>query len=242
MCINGNKVGDAITNAYAETVKADPNMKVTEAQIEAYKKQSKKNIGSRENAIAQILIKGDELKSTLSNNIDEAKGRVKAAGITVDETTGNRMLQGDGDGGRIKGNITDETQNVIDEGGYDPKLLDELANSGVKYSAMDVISIIKTPEGKIVWIENGNSNAGLEHIMNHADEFFSQGISKENIPNFLMQSIKKGKIIGYQGRGTGRPIYEIVYEGVVKQVAITTGSNGFVVGANPISVPKKEVK
>lgn len=96
------EVSDAVTNAYAETVKADPNMKVTDAQIEAYKQQSKKSMGSRENAIAQILIKTDELKSTLSNKINEAKGRVKEAGIDVDETASNKALQGDWDGGRIK--------------------------------------------------------------------------------------------------------------------------------------------
>ena len=39
--------------------------------------------------------------------------------------------------------------------------------------------------------------------------------------------------MGYQGRGTGRPIYEFVYNGEVRQVAITVGSNGFIVGANP---------
>ncbi len=107
-----HKVGVAVTNAYAETVKADPNMNVTDAQIEAYKNQSKKSMGSKENAIAQILIKTDELKSTLSNKIDEAKAQVKAAGIDVDETANNKALQGDGDGGRIQESADDNTSTI----------------------------------------------------------------------------------------------------------------------------------
>ncbi|MFA0816194.1 MAG: hypothetical protein ACC608_10455, partial [Anaerofustis sp.] len=89
------KVGDAVTNAYAETVKADPNLHVTDAQIAAYKKQSKKNMGSRENAISEILAKTDELKNSFSTKIEEAKGKAKEAGIEIDETASNKTLQGD---------------------------------------------------------------------------------------------------------------------------------------------------
>ena len=52
-----------------------------------------------------------------------------------------------------------------------------MAKSGVKYNADDVVAITKTSNGKLVWLENGNANAGLEHIMNHADEFATKGIS-----------------------------------------------------------------
>ena len=114
-------------------------------------------------------------------------------------------------------------------------LLDELAKSGVKYNPDDVVAVTKTADGKLVWLENGNSNAGLEHIMNHADDFAAQGISKDEISNYVMDALKNGKIVDYQGRGTGRPIYEFIYNGEVRKVAITTGNNGFVVGANPVS-------
>ncbi|WP_394523880.1 hypothetical protein [Lacrimispora sp. JR3] len=114
-------------------------------------------------------------------------------------------------------------------------LLDELANSGVKYNPDDVVAVTKTADGKLVWLENGNSNAGLDHIMNHADDFATQGISKNEISNYVMDALENGKIVGYQGRGTGRPIYEFTYKGEVRKVAVMTGSNGFVVGANPVS-------
>lgn len=43
----------------------------------------------------------------------------------------------------------------------------------------------------------------------------------------------KGHIVGYQGKGTGRPIYEVDYNGTKRRVAVTVGSNGYIVGANP---------
>ncbi len=48
-----------------------------------------------------------------------------------------------------------------------------------------------------------------------------------------MSTIRTGKIVGYQGAGTGRPIYEVVVNGQVRRVAITVSKNGYVVGANP---------
>ena len=54
-----------------------------------------------------------------------------------------------------------------------------------------------------------------------------------------MTAVKHGSIVGYQGRGFGRPIYEFKYEGITRRIAITIGSNGYIVGANPKSLPKE---
>lgn len=51
-----------------------------------------------------------------------------------------------------------------------------------------------------------------------------------------MNAIDKGKVVGYQGRGTGRPIYEFVYNGTTQRGGITISDNGFIVGANPVSL------
>jgi len=113
-------------------------------------------------------------------------------------------------------------------------LLDELANSGVKYNPEDIVAIAKTADGKLVWLENGTDTAGLNHIITeHADDFLNIGITQEQIPDYIMNALENGKIIGYQGRGTGRPIYEFTYNGEICKVAITVGNNGFIVGANP---------
>lgn len=112
--------------------------------------------------------------------------------------------------------------------------MDELASSGVKYNPDDVIAVTKTADGKLVWLENGTDTAGLNHIITEpADDFLNKGITQEQIPDYVMNALENGKIVGYQGRGTGRPIYEFTYNGEIHKVAITVGDNGFVVGANP---------
>ena len=118
--------------------------------------------------------------------------------------------------------------------GLNSGLLDELANSGVKYNPDDVVAITKNADGKLVWLENGNSNAGLEHIMQHAEQFATKGISSDKIPDFIMHALEEGKVVGTQRT---RTIYEVMYEGKLQRVAISVGDNGFIVGANPKSIP-----
>ena len=129
-----------------------------------------------------------------------------------------------------------DLRNVGDalESGLNSNLLDELANSGVKYNPEDIVAITKTADGKLVWLENGTDTVGLNHIITeHADDFLNKGITQEQIPDYVMNALENGKIVGYQGRGTGRPIYEFTYNGEIHKVAITVGNNGFIVGANP---------
>ncbi|TWH78104.1 RHS repeat-associated core domain-containing protein [Sedimentibacter saalensis] len=116
-------------------------------------------------------------------------------------------------------------------------LLDELASNGVKYTADDVLAVTKTADGKLVWLESGNSKAGMQHILEHADDFAQKGIQQSQIKDLVMESLTNGKIVGYQGRGTGRPIYEVTFGGKTYQTAITVGDNGFIVGANPTTWP-----
>ena len=51
-----------------------------------------------------------------------------------------------------------------------------------------------------------------------------------------MESLKNGKIVGKEG---SRFVYEYIYKGIKQTTAITVSSNGFVVGANPVSKFKK---
>ena len=115
------------------------------------------------------------------------------------------------------------------------ELLDELSKSGVKYNPDDVVAVTKTADGKLVWLENGNDNAGLQHILKHAEQFATKGVSEDNISDFIMTALKDGKVVGTQRT---RTIYEVMYEGKLQRVAISVGDNGFIVGANPKSIPK----
>ncbi|MGH1551109.1 hypothetical protein ACRAWB_18805 [Leifsonia poae] len=118
-------------------------------------------------------------------------------------------------------------------------LVDHVLKAGEKISPEKVVTIFKTPEDRIVWLEEGTSSAttkkpaGLAHIIErHGSEFAKRGISETEIPDFLSKAIQEGRFTGHQGTGTSRSIYEVEYKGRTMKVAITIGSNGFIVGAN----------
>jgi hypothetical protein len=127
-------------------------------------------------------------------------------------------------------------------GGQKETLLKELAENGVKHNADDIIRIARGPDGKIVFLEKGNSRAGLQHIIEaHADDFARRGVPQDQIPDLVMTAVTEGKIVGSQGKGRasggGRAIYEVTYGGKKHYVAVSVGNNGFIVGANPASPP-----
>ena len=45
-------------------------------------------------------------------------------------------------------------------------LITELKEKGIKFTEKDIIFITRDKTGQIVWLEKGNSSAGLEHILN----------------------------------------------------------------------------
>lgn len=114
-----------------------------------------------------------------------------------------------------------------------PALIGELVGKGVKITPADLMRIQKLNDGQIVFLERGNSRSGLQHIIErHGAQFSKAGVPETKVADFLMDALKNGKIVGCQGSSNTRPIYEVNYEGRVLRVAITTSSNGYVVGAN----------
>lgn len=96
-------------------------------------------------------------------------------------------------------------------------LISEVQANGDKINPDDVVGIAKDKSGKIIWLEKGSLNgkpSGLLHILDaHESDFNNKGISTEDIADFVLTAVSKGKIIGYQGKGTGRPIYQVEYYG-----------------------------
>ena len=168
---------------------------------------------------------------TADNVADIAEGAAKGAGNAAEDAgKAGKGLEEAAKGAESAA----EDAGKVGESGLNSNLLDELVNSGVKYNPEDIVAITKTADGKLVWLENGTDTAGLNHIITeHADDFLNKGITQEQIPDYVMNALENGKIVGYQGRGTGRPIYEFTYNGEIHKVAITVGNNGFIVGANP---------
>lgn len=117
------------------------------------------------------------------------------------------------------------------------KLISELFKSGAKFNTNDIVDISKNELGKIIFLENGNSKAGLLHILTeHADDFVKSGIKKDDIAKVVMDAVTTGKQVGTTGKS--RPVYEVMYNGFKKNIAVDVSNNGFVVGANPVSTYK----
>lgn len=53
-----------------------------------------------------------------------------------------------------------------------------------------------------------------------------------------MAAVTKGIFRGYQGTiEPRREIYEVIFNGQTQYIAVTVGDNGYIVGANPASLP-----
>jgi filamentous hemagglutinin len=117
-------------------------------------------------------------------------------------------------------------------------LIDEVISNGEKISPDKVVMITKTASGRIIWLEEGNKFSGLQHIIDkHGHEFYGKGLSKEDIPNYILEAVYQDNIIGTQGKRTPpRSVYEFVYNGKTQRIAVQVGSNGYVVSANTKSM------
>ena len=112
-------------------------------------------------------------------------------------------------------------------------LIAEVKASGEKISPEKVVMITRDPNGKIVWPESGNTKSGLEHIINkHGHEFNGRGIANNDIPDYVLEAVYQGNVVGTQGKRNPRTIYEFVYNGKTQRIAVQVGSNGYIVGAN----------
>ncbi|WP_344585342.1 hypothetical protein [Streptomyces lunalinharesii] len=121
----------------------------------------------------------------------------------------------------------------IARGNLDPKLLDRLQTSGVKFSRADTLWIIEyaKPGAPLAWLEKGDVNRGLIHtLFRHAGEFAQAGVRVEDIPALLKKALTGGTRVGTQGEG--RTIFQVVFNGKSQRVAISVGDSGFVIGAN----------
>lgn len=116
-------------------------------------------------------------------------------------------------------------------------LIDEVIANGDKISPDKVVMITRDPSGKIVWLESGNSTSGLQHIINeHGHQFNGKGISNEDIPDYVLEAVYQGNIVGTQGKKNPRTVYEFTYNGVRQRIAVQVSENGYIVGANPKSI------
>lgn len=73
-------------------------------------------------------------------------------------------------------------------------LLNELRQSGVKFTEKEVIMITKTRKNELVWLEKGNKSKGLEHILLRHEKDLERKfrVKKQEIPNFVKDVFTNG--------------------------------------------------
>ncbi|OHF00473.1 hypothetical protein CORC01_04223 [Colletotrichum orchidophilum] len=96
-----------------------------------------------------------------------------------------------------------------------------------------------------MWIEEGTGGtrgAGLQHMTTDEKKKRSwEGVGipresqREKIPIMFEAATTAGRHITTQGRTDDRRIMSTYVEGRVMKTAVTVGSNGYVVGANPVT-------
>ena len=118
----------------------------------------------------------------------------------------------------------------------------KLQNAGVKFNKEDVIFVTNDSSGKLIWLEKGNDQSGLNHIKaRHSNDFAKKhGVSVDKIQSHIKNIIEHGKL-EYEKvtQRNGRDCYERLYSKSGKYyLQMGVGFNGYLVSAYPIS--KKE--
>ena len=106
--------------------------------------------------------------------------------------------------------------------------MEELENSGVKYTPENVMYIVKTPDGMLQWLETGKESSGWMHILQkHEQNFSDQGI--DDIYSFLSEVLQTRPT--ERGiRPTG-PYATYMVDG--KKYTLAYGKNGYIVSFYP---------
>lgn len=123
------------------------------------------------------------------------------------------------------------------------KELIKLAVGGVKMRVDKIVRIWQIDEKRpipglkkhILWVEGNLPGVGYQHMLDHAHELEKIGITKDQLSEVAQAATTIGIPGGQQGKKgkrLGRPIFGLIFYGKPLAVAVTVGSNGFVVGMN----------
>ncbi|APU16210.1 hypothetical protein [Actinoalloteichus sp. GBA129-24] len=115
----------------------------------------------------------------------------------------------------------------------------ELRRRGAAVKPHDVVRAERLDDGRITWIERGDEDGGLDHILSpkRIRDFEGVRIPREKIQDLLFVAIRNGTVVGHCG--TDRPVYEVEYLGERRRVAVSTTSEWKIYGANPVSRKQK---
>lgn len=127
-------------------------------------------------------------------------------------------------------------------------LIAGLEKSGIKFTKENIVFITKDGTGQTIWLEKGNSSAGLKHILDgngvtkgHAADFQRAfGISISEIPGYIEKVVTNGTVVDNKLKPIGNHLgYERTYYYSGEYHVVTgIGTNGFIVSAYPKRIRK----
>lgn len=108
--------------------------------------------------------------------------------------------------------------------------MEELKNSGVKYTEKDVVLVAKNYNGKLLWLEKGNESSGLKHIEKRHQKDFGENT---NVKDLLMKILPL-KPLKHFSRKKGKKLADIyLYKKNSKLYLVAYGDNGYIVSFYP---------
>ena len=115
------------------------------------------------------------------------------------------------------------------------KYLPLLEQKGCKYTEEDIVFITEDEAKTLVWLETGNQNAGLQHIIAHHKRDFELafGISESEIAIHLYNILTFGKLIDSKIARTGYGFERVYKYHDEIYTFVAMGSNGYIVTAFP---------
>ncbi|WP_233345818.1 hypothetical protein [Saccharomonospora iraqiensis] len=121
----------------------------------------------------------------------------------------------------------------------DTELIAEVRRNGHKITPERVVRIARARDGRVVWLEEGNEESGLRHLMKpkRVADFAGKGIPQDEIVEVIFEALMSGEAVGMSSRD--RIAYDVTYRGRARRIAISVSTNGYIVGANPISLTRK---
>lgn len=141
--------------------------------------------------------------------------------------------------------------NVIDLSQKCANMIQFTQERNIKIDPLKTLAIANTQRENTYYtfLETGNVTAGLYHIIiRHGEEFIRRGVRLVDLPGMLMQAAAypKTAYLYRQGRDSDNPrvVYAVCNPLDDKPIgiALSIGTNGFIVGANVANIDDKHLK
>ncbi|WP_369049325.1 hypothetical protein [Tenacibaculum sp. UWU-22] len=120
----------------------------------------------------------------------------------------------------------------------DNALIAELRAAGVKFTEADLKFVVKNNDNLIMFLEKGNSNAGLQHIIDrhwNSDELMKFFNTQDEMVETLFNAIKNNnyvsRVVDAQKRLSF--VYKMPTNKGLREFTVATGDNGFIVSFIP---------